>query len=302
MKTFLEWMLNEMPLGHYGHDFVPDELRSKPPGRHLTWGGEETLDDRKIQVNTTPDGRQRVARDQFTDRDKRLITSPKTMKTLEEKLSKIGVRFNIIFIENRPYRNDYAARVKSLSKDDDGMRWVSDNSGEFTKIIDRYLAEKGVDKRNSITFVQPESSGHMLTPWMILHRIGHALLEGQRHENVGPQFEKVFVDYFDMPTDRSDPRPFWKRLGEVFMFKSIRNEDGRMNYPLEHSVDELIHELVAEYLWHGRIRVAPGIAEKGGSWFGGDATSRKILKGVKALEKLVLQTIKGKIGQVIIPN
>lgn len=52
-----------------------------------------------------------------------------------------------------------------------------ETTGYYEGDVELYIKSNGIKKENHITFAKNASTGHLLIPWMILHTLGHALVE-----------------------------------------------------------------------------------------------------------------------------
>jgi hypothetical protein len=276
MKTFKEYLaakysiVSETPLTHFSHDFV-----STPEY-------PEILDKDKFQVYKHPTDNpdfinpNNVHHSKFSERDKAIISHPRTARILEEKLKKIGINLNILFIEDRNRPQGF------------GVNYIND-----------YLKNKNINKANSITFLLHNSAGgQLLTPWMILHRFGHALMESldERDDTFSSKFRQIFTKYFGyqntIPSSHPLARDFFDNLHNIFLFKSTSPDSFSDNFPpLGAAIGELIHELVAEYLWNGRIRINPSAL--------GEEEISQYKEGINEAEKLINQLLRHHVGSIV---
>jgi len=263
---FKEWLLKEMPLQYYGHEFHttndPDEGFNKDRTQAIKrttqvsvespWGPPEieTIDDSKL------------IDDRFSRRDKILVTRPKTIKTLEDKLRISEYNFIILLVEK------------------------DSKKGIYEEQIQQYLHKNKIDRTDSIVFAKNASSGHLLSPWMILHTLGHALLTSPHIgiqatwdlSKVLHQIRIAAADKEDIPLNQED-------LKNIFSFKSLTYD----KFPLSNS--ELEFELVAEYLWNGKIRVNPQVSSF--------KNSRQIVSDIKRLESIIKSCLDRCVGKII---
>lgn len=263
MKNFYEMAkLMEMPLTHYGYKFnLPNDpgekydpktgsqYVSKKFKEPIPWGGEK---EKIVQSGII---------DRFSSRDKKLISHPRTFKVLENKLKNSKFNFNIIMME--------------FKKIGSGV------SSNWDDIVKSYLKESNIDWANSITFVKNASSGHVLTPWMILHTLGHALfnLLGSYHKNaIKDSLDKIYniIQYKEIGKNE-----FYWPWGVVFEFKSAKASS------IDDS-DELVHELVAEYLWNNKIRVNTEVAN-----------IKEINDEIKIIEKNIIDVLENCVGSIV---
>ena len=265
--NFKEWIENfylEMPLSHFGYRF------------HQHDDSEEFFDKNKLQV-TTPFTNDEpsvagIEKGKFTRRDQILISRPKTFRELEERLKNSKYNFNILMIEKNP---DYSY---SKSSEINQLAPPYGLGGNHSEIIE-YLKENKIDFYNSITFIQRSSSGHLLTPWMILHRIGHAITTRIGNKNVDYKFYSIVREYL--------PEKFNNKILSIFEFKSAKD-------PKYSGINdaELIHEVIAEYLWNGKIRLSTSLGEQ---------DKKECEQLIDELEKLVDELLKECVGKIISP-
>lgn len=256
LEGFSEWFYTEMPLAHYGYQFHskndPDEgfldtkaqavIRKKKAT--APWGGEvEDLEIKNIG------GR-------FSHRDKILISHPRTSRILEEKLKSSKYNFNILLMEKKQgYEFVYSANVK-----------------EYNDRIYEYMKENNLKIENHITFVKNATSGHLLTPWMILHTLGHAVTD--HAYNFGSELVNAIKEKI-----RSWNELEVGSLKNIFQFASIQKG-------VVDSTDELLHELIAEYLWNGKIRINPN-------------ANNMVIEYVKNLEDEIEKLLSSCVGSII---
>jgi len=239
---FKEW-LNESPLQHYGYDF------------HSENDPDEGFFKDKAQSNSA--GGQTDEWDKFSKRDKALISHPKTFKTLEDKLRKSSFNFIILLIE-QPLSKIYNYRNRR---------------SEYERQIRYYLSDNNINIQNSIVFAKDSTSGHLLTPWMILHTIGHALADSPYFMD---EIQNLVWEIDGLSKDN---------VGKVFAFKSAKE------YKIPNRV-ELINELIAEFLWSGKIRINPEIVSL--EW--AEEIKSKVLK----LEEQIKDCLSLCVGKIII--
>ena len=187
----------------------------------------------------------------YSSRDKAIITHPKTARILEQKLSNSEYNFNILFYEMRVTdRQSYESQV--------------------LRSADLYINRNNLDIDNTISFVKNGSSGDSLTPWMILHCIGHAVFDFASkkdrrldpHDSINLILKKFLMinssgeDTENRKAYHSDTEDLLSVASEAFAFSSIRQK----------KIDdesELLYELMAEYLWNGSIRINRAYANGG---------------------------------------
>jgi len=184
----------------------------------------------------TPDNERGI----FNSRDRVVISHPKTLETLEKVLSKHRWTFNILLYE-------------ANSKDD-----------FFQKISD-WMIQNQIPKEGRITFAKNGSSGDAMTPWMILHTMGHALLGYGLHREdaynrIRDELRNLCKQLIaqEFPEDSREVTV----IGKYLKFKSVTNiNNNNVKAKLGTSIAEFIYELFAEFMWNGKIRLSEGSPE-----------------------------------------
>lgn len=278
MKTFQQY-LQEMALRSYRTAFHKEPRGEEGYGEDPVTGAAELGD----QVDVNPDGGKSSIFGRFSKKDRAVISHPKTFRTLEEKLSRSGYHFNILLVEDRAERQLGTSSAQALMG--------------YKEQVQEYIAKNRIETEGHITFVKNGTSGHVLTPWMILHTLGHAVGDhiARRRLPTPPIFSLINQIAHELDpgcTDRVDLLPHERQeecleaASRVFMFRSasLGSRQGSM-----HTSDESFHELVAEYLWNGhRIRVRPPYNE-----------NPRIMSVVADMEEKVRDALDMCVGQVI---
>lgn len=267
--NFKNWLLNEMPLVHYGYDFVGKGEQEDPPE---TFYSKQD----KFQVyaqppksrfrGEPPKGIELTITDKFSDKDKILISHPKTAKILEQKLKSSKYNFNILFIEERLSDPDWS-KPKNIHE----------------RIRD-YIKKNNLNIDNSITYAANVSTGHLMTPWIILHKLAHAVAAEQDNFDIGFPY-----DALSLMLPRSTHHLSMDEIKNMFSFKSIQ-QTGEFSITKRESVEELFHELLTEYLWHGRIRLNPSAPPE---------KKEEYQKTIIKIEALIVKCLDHCLGKII---
>jgi len=272
MRTFRQY-LSEMALKGYKVDFMDSPNRGEESFLTKSDGkkdlGSQVYSSGRMQHNISG---------YFSGRDRAVITHPRTMRSLEQRLSRSGYDFNVLFIEDR----------RALTGKD------------YTDQVDEFMEENGVEREGRITFVKNSTSGHVMTPWMILHTLGHAVSEHCGGLSMGMEAKhgigESVANVMGIVSGSLCRNPFaygvghssWCRdaFGKVFSFKSAVRDD---HYNALLSRDELLHEFVAEFLWNGDgIRVkSPYDGEDG------------VLKEIRSIEGGIRTLLGMCVGRII---
>lgn len=222
---FKYWLLNEMPLNYFGVQLHRPES----------------------EIERSPQG----ASGHFAAIDRANIQHPRTMQKLEQVLANRGWRFNILLYESDLYLN------------------------ELQEEVEDFIAQNDIPTKGHITFVKNGSSGDVLTPWMILHTFGHALFSMKTPQMKSIQaaltkeLSSLLSDQLTSYGQKLNPRDpqveihlrqmQLELVRRLLQFKSAKRAEGRLSVG---TLGELIHELVAEYLWNGRIRIKPDLERR----------------------------------------
>ena len=158
---------------------------------------------------------------------------------LDERLMKLGgVNFHIYF--------GLPENIKDLIDYD-----FDDDRKRTEEVLERYFFDEMKIPKSDIVFVKTGPSGDLLTPWMILHSVGHGITDSKKNS------VRIFEDKWN--------HIFWNRLGDVFNvtkpevmaclfnFRSARiaNDYTRKTFTPVRDAVELRNELFASYLWNG---------------------------------------------------
>jgi hypothetical protein len=253
--TFKNWLsLQEMPLANFRHAFG-----SLPPNDKRGMSGY------------------------FVGEDRIVIKHPKTVRTLERVLSKTGFMFNILMVE-------MVGGFDSNGKDN------------YLRQLEYFMADENIPRMGHITFAKTGSSGDLMTPWMILHTLGHALIKTktQAIQQIASLLESLFI----LPVQGSMMRV--PHLSSFFRFKSAvvahshlpekdRATPGpkiKNKFEMLSTYEELVHELVAEYLWHGgKIRLNLQDMQP--------QQAQKAAAAVMEIEGIIKGLLQASVGEVI---
>ena len=245
--NFKQFLL-EMPLNYYGHKFI-----NKEP---------------ELKNNFDPNSLGARPMAHFSQQDRNLITHPKTFQKLEQILKNSGYNFNILLYESWGHY-DYDKAIHSKT--------------DWLKEVEQFIAENGIQIANHITFVKNSSTGDPLTVWILTHTIGHALIKPPTREKMTEILKSVAT----MP-DKFDIIQFWS---QIFKFKSIQKQPSGTVEKIKpfagvSSIEELIYELVAEFLWNGGIRA-------------NTSNNPKVSQAVANLERMIQGALDFAEGKII---
>lgn len=259
----------EMPLSAYKSRFIRE-----PQGKEGFSTGTTGKRYRGTQVIRRADGEEQIM-GYFSRKDRAVITHPRTARVLEQRLANSAYKFNILMLE----------RAGSDS------RLVGDYE---SRQVGEFIEENNIRTEGHITFVKNGTSGHVMTPWMILHTLGHAAFAHAANErNIRLVFMRIINELADALCGNEEPgnpatMPSHKCLtmfGDALMFRSVQKDSDDPSYDND---EELFHELVAEFLWNGdRIRV------------GGPRSGGMVPAIVRKLEDAVRGVLDSCVGHVI---
>lgn len=158
------------------------------------------------------------------------------MGKVDERLMKLdGVNFHIYF--------GLPENIKKLVYD------VNNQAQEVEILLDDYFfGEMGIP-RSDIVFVKTGPSGDILTPWMVLHTIGHAITDSPHAKRFYNEWAKIWLN---LATNFDVMKP--SVISCLFNFRSARiANDPKINTSFKPATDigEIRNELFASYLWNG---------------------------------------------------
>lgn len=155
---------------------------------------------------------------------------------LDEKLMKLGdVDFHIYF--------GLPENIKALIN----SNTFNDRAEVETVLADYFFNEMNIPK-NDVVFVKSGASGDILTPWIVLHTIGHAMTDSKVLKN----YDKKWNDLWKMLSDLNIMHH--SVVSCIFNFRSARTHMNKKRSTMFNAVPDLLelrHELVASYLWNG---------------------------------------------------
>jgi hypothetical protein len=242
----------------------------------------------------------------FNQEDRTAIQNPSLAKYLEKALSKLTkYNFNVILMEED--HKDVIMIGSGLHRN-------------FIQQVSDYIKQNNIQTQGHITFAKNGSTGHPMTPWMILHTIGHAIFEKQYNEvildDLSSVLDRLIVSGSDwrlydkiapFPDEsggawRGSSRQGFENIIKIFKFKSARTD--RKDWKVT-GKRELLFELTAEYIWHGgKIRYempsnAKFVDSAEGYAFGEENTKRYIGRTIKYLEQQIDQALSNCVGDII---
>jgi hypothetical protein len=216
----------------------------------------------------------------FSFQDRAIISHPKTAQQLEKILSRHKWKFNFLMLEsNEP------------------------NYSKLEKDVMLYMSENNIPLQGHITFVKPASSGDPLTVWMHLHVLSHSLFpeDSSNYDKFMrlirefyASVENVLPDELYQVASSNDIVRFFRNF---FVFKSAK--EPFLSPIALNALDELLHELTAEFLWNGKIRLNNNIKYV-------NVKYARLLESVKKFaldaEQLISRTLDRAVGHIIIDH
>jgi hypothetical protein len=282
--NFKNWLLNEMPLAHYGYEFAKGEKKDPPETFYSKQDKFQTYarapEDWAVGKGEPPKGIDLAITDKFSDKDKLLILHPRTARVLEQKLKSSKYNFNILFIEEERSNFPYYDRRGLLRVRNQEAKSIHE------RIMD-YIKANNLNIQSSITYAANVSTGHIMTPWMILHKLAHAVAAEQDNFDIGFPYDSLFRI---LPGNSG-----WRRfransdVKNMFSFKSIQ-QTGELSITNRNSIEELFHELMTEYLWHGKIRLNPSAPPE---------KKEEYQNAIIKIEALIVKCLDSCLGKVI---
>lgn len=176
----------------------------------------------------------------FNPLDQKAIHNEKLRKIVETRLdASTGKNWNILFLEFPVTGKDH----------------------QYRKYVRDYCIENNIDLENSITFAKNSTSGDVLTPWMVLHTIGHAITDNDKINLENFHVAVNLYSELDQNTSHSfDALP--RNIAKTFMGRSGRIEPDTQKgdlgkYNTIQNYEEYEREIIAGYLWSKKIMLNP---------------------------------------------
>lgn len=189
----------------------------------------------------------------FHKTSRKLINKPRVLEKLSQVLSRHDINFVIIFggtedLKDNPQR-DQGESVVDMSYQDIadmlGIQWIVQQGNWLSTLKNSIVVIITGDSAGTAFNKAQADTQHALTPWIILHQIGEIFSELYGVQWMG----KILSKHIDSTSGKAR-RQTDKLYHQLFKFGSVRtaNKTGWR-------VADQAQELVAEYLWHGKIRV-----------------------------------------------
>lgn len=195
-------------------------------------------------------------------RDRKMITNPKFKEIVAKKFGKTEFDINLYFVNTPKGRNHTEVGAVDLD-------WVRENLGD--EVADKVEPNFGDEDEINVIFTNNSGAERInMTPWIMAHRIGHALSRfsmthgGGRQfrsyqevvDYIGNEFNTFFQDVYGIkgfnakgkfgPYARRDQLLFKHLAHNLGTFKSARDNNMREYF-------ELYNELFAQYLITGKV-------------------------------------------------
>lgn len=264
----------EMPLSSFRSKFVREPRAREWEGFGAA-RGKKTYRGRQVVVGQAGE---KDIEGYFSRKDREIITHPRTARLLEQKLAGSAYRFNILMLE----------------REGDRIGGYEAARADWSRQVGEFMEKNNIETEGHITFIKNGTSGHVMTPWMILHTLGHAAFAHVENErNIRLVFMRILNELADAVCGNEEPEDYARMpnrkclamLGDALMFRSVQKDAEDPSYGDQ---DELFHELIAEFLWNGdRIRV------------GGPRSGGVVPVIVKKLEDAVREVLDSCVGHVI---
>jgi hypothetical protein len=192
----------------------------------------------------------------FRMTDRKTVSNPKVRIKAEKFFSKCEYDFNLYF-----------GNIRGLGKLGEGGSFSPE---KFTKTFTKYLGEETVNKiienredAINILFVDNDGADKVpMTPWIMAHRLGHALQRDQVYNNgIWREYESefrtvmsdIFQNYYGKTFRMNDSTP---NDVQCALFNAIGTQrssrKGRINRAYE-----FLYELFAQYITLGKIKLNP---------------------------------------------
>lgn len=197
----------------------------------------------------------------FHKTSRNLINKPRVLEKLSQVLSRHDINFVIIFggtedLKDEPSRKLGETMVNMSYQDVAdmlGIQWTAQQGNWLSKLKNSIVVIITGDSAGQSYSTAQADTQHPLTPWIILHQIGEIFTElyGLQwmdkilSKHINSQ-SKIYKDNFASAI-KSETSKLYHQL---FKFGSVRAANKKGG-----DVVDKPQELVAEYLWHGKIRI-----------------------------------------------
>lgn len=212
----------------------------------------------------------------FSDeRDRRLVQNPKMIEKVRQKFGQTEVVMNFYFV-NLPGAGKLAERG-FVSTD-----WLSDNMPQAWQDIASRQTQQDTDWKNAVNVIFVGNAGFRkipMTPWMMAHRIGHAINASDRgwrepgspvqnavyHWNeIRNDIQRTTMDIFrevygiDTQTRyRTGRKYFWDDKIVAKFYEQIGTMLSARQGNLGGRAGEFVYELFAQHITTGKIQFNP---------------------------------------------
>jgi hypothetical protein len=226
------------------------------------------------QKGPEPDDPTVVNRSMVYKRDRKMVTNPNFQKIVAKKFENLYIDVNLIFANILPdKRRGYRPNIVEVGAVD--YDWVRDNLGEevFDKVV-----EVRDDEELTVIFTNNFGAAKVpLTPWIMAHRIGHALARKTDSNRFGyyshKEIDRVISENFNLYLQevygyRAFESPSYNRLGRLRnyelarrnerVFKSLAHALGTFKSAREQNLREwfeFYNELIAQYIITGKVKL-----------------------------------------------
>lgn len=203
----------------------------------------------------------------FNDkRDRKMLANSRLEDIARKKFGKTPYILNLYFVNRQGLRKF----TETGSKD---LNWVKENIGEDVaeKIKPHYQEE---DNINVVFVSNVADDKHPMTPWIMAHRISHAIYADRNNPAVA-QLDEALVQFFvQFLENYGISLPYKKRMyqfssKEQEFFKYVIQSIGTFRSAKKGNIRnpyELLHELFAQWVISGgnlKFKDAPRILSKG---------------------------------------
>lgn len=168
-----------------------------------------------------------LTRNDFNSLNPRYKAQPSLIRQLNLKLAK-----------NHPY--DWNILV---------IEKIYSHHSDYREMVQQYCRDNNIQTQGHITFAFNSSTGDPITPWMVCHKIGHALLKDETCSDLMGKI-LLLAEQSGLTTDNTS-----YIYSKIFNFRSVRDR-------LTENVAEILRDALAQYLLTGKIASTPEISKE----------------------------------------
>ena len=183
--------------------------------------------------------------------DRKILTNPRAIEKLHKRFAGTSVDFEFYMV-NLPGYSKFI-NIGQIEK-----LFIQRNMSQLAEWFDA----NGWPGNNSINVIYTNNLGNNrlpMTPWILAHRLSHAMATSFGRTSPNPMYKLLHI-YYDhikyIAIDYHNDKSFIDNIGSFLLEKNIANNIGTTRAARNHkltSAYELFHELFAQYILTGEV-------------------------------------------------